>query len=117
MPQLVGREPEHRHRPRACAFRQAIVRVEGEPGIGMSELVRASVERARSLGFEVLHGRPSAAEARLAFASLSDLLEPIVDRSVHELPEPRVLRRLPRPARTSTAPSHRRIAAGSAGSG
>jgi DNA-binding NarL/FixJ family response regulator len=47
----------------------------GEPGIGKSTLWRAGVGLARSRGFAVWCARPGAAEARLSFSVLADLLE------------------------------------------
>jgi DNA-binding CsgD family transcriptional regulator len=91
MAHLVGREGEVAtiastlERARS---RLAVLRIEGEPGIGKSELILAGIERAQSLGFRILQSRPSPAEARLAFGSLSDLLEPVVDEAIDQLPEP-----------------------------
>src|SRR3954470_24843221 len=48
--------------------------LDGEAGIGKTELWRHAVEAARERGYAVLEARPSQAERELAFAGLSDLL-------------------------------------------
>jgi DNA-binding CsgD family transcriptional regulator len=60
---------------------------EGEPGIGKTTVLTEAVGRAPE-GSSVLSARPTKAEAGLAFASLADLLEPVIDRLMAELPEP-----------------------------
>ncbi len=60
---------------------------EGEPGIGKTTVLTEAVERAPD-GCSVLSARPTKAEAGLAFASLADLLEPVMDGLMAELPEP-----------------------------
>ena len=65
--------------------------VEGEPGIGKSTVWQEALELAAGRGFEVLSCRPVQAEAKLALASLSDLLSPLVDTLLPELPEPQRL--------------------------
>jgi DNA-binding CsgD family transcriptional regulator len=62
--------------------------ITGEPGIGKTALWTAALERARERTLMVLSARPVAAEARLAFAALGDLLEPVADSVMPELPEP-----------------------------
>jgi predicted ATPase len=51
---------------------------EGEPGIGKTTVLTEAVRRAPG-GCSVLSARPTEAEAGLAFASLADLLEPVID--------------------------------------
>jgi predicted ATP-dependent serine protease len=78
----------------ASAFMQAIVHgpaglvFAGEPGIGKTTLWTEALERARERSLMVLSTRPVAAEARLAFAALADLLEPVADDVLAMLPEP-----------------------------
>jgi DNA-binding CsgD family transcriptional regulator len=61
---------------------------EGGPGIGKTTLWREAVARAGERGWTVLACHPVAAEAKLAFASLADLFEPVADEVLPELPEP-----------------------------
>src|SRR6266516_3012436 len=63
--------------------------LEGPAGIGKSTLWRAAVSAARERGYEVLASRPSGAEARLSYAALGDLLEPVWEQTLPELPAPR----------------------------
>jgi DNA-binding CsgD family transcriptional regulator len=65
--------------------------LEGEPGIGKSTVWLEALELAVAEGLEVLPCRPVQAEAKLALASLSDLLAPLVDTLLPELPEPQRL--------------------------
>jgi DNA-binding CsgD family transcriptional regulator len=61
---------------------------EGEPGIGKTTLWSSAVERARDRSMVVLSARVVQPEAKLAFAALGDLLEPVGDDVLSELPEP-----------------------------
>lgn len=67
--------------PAALAF-------EGHPGIGKTTVWRQGFARAAGRSFTTLSCRPVEAEAKLAFASLADLLEPIADEILPRLPEP-----------------------------
>ena len=58
----------------------------GEPGIGKTTLWHAAVDEARELGYPVLSCRPAETEAKLSFAGLSDMLEPIGDEDLAALP-------------------------------
>jgi len=60
----------------------------GEPGIGKTTLWRATVELEKSRGCHVLTAQPAEAEAQLAFAVLADLVEPVLEKVVADLPEP-----------------------------
>jgi predicted ATPase len=60
----------------------------GEPGIGKTTLWTPAVEQARAQSLVVLAARLVQAEDKLAFAALSDLLEPVADDLLAELPEP-----------------------------
>jgi len=72
----------------SLAARPEILVLEGEPGIGKTTLWLAAVEQARERGFRVLPCRPSAAEARLSYASLGDMLADASRSVVDTLPEP-----------------------------
>jgi DNA-binding CsgD family transcriptional regulator len=65
--------------------------LEGGPGIGKTTLWREAVARAGARGWTVLACHPVAAEAKLAFASLADLFEPLADELLPQLPEPQRL--------------------------
>lgn len=60
---------------------------EGEPGIGKTTIWAETVERARGQA-RVLRASPAQAEARLSFAALSDLFDPVPDDVLAELPAP-----------------------------
>lgn len=62
--------------------------VAGEPGIGKTTLWNAAAERAGERGWHVLKARPAESEASFSFAGLGDLLEPVVDEIVADLPRP-----------------------------
>jgi DNA-binding CsgD family transcriptional regulator len=62
--------------------------IEGEPGIGKTAVWQVVFAQAAIRGLEVLSCRPVQAEAKLAFASLSDLLAPIMDEGAAALPLP-----------------------------
>jgi len=66
----------------------AAIVFEGEAGIGKTTVWRQVFERAAPRAFAVLSCRPAEAEAKLAFASLADLLEPVADAILPQLPEP-----------------------------
>ncbi|MEW6267690.1 MAG: AAA family ATPase [Thermodesulfobacteriota bacterium] len=61
---------------------------EGEPGIGKTTIWREVLERAPARGVTLLSCRPVEAEAKLAFASLADLVGPVADRVLPGLPDP-----------------------------
>jgi DNA-binding NarL/FixJ family response regulator len=58
----------------------------GEAGIGKTTVWRAGLERAREQGVRVLACRPAESEARLSFAGLSDLVQPVLDEVLGALP-------------------------------
>jgi DNA-binding CsgD family transcriptional regulator len=62
--------------------------IEGAAGIGKTTLWRSGVERATERGWRVLTAGPAAAESRLAFAAIGDLLGDEVHAVASELPEP-----------------------------
>jgi DNA-binding CsgD family transcriptional regulator len=58
----------------------------GAAGIGKTTVWRAGLEQARARGFRVLVCRPAESEARLSFAGLADLIEPVLDETLGGLP-------------------------------
>jgi predicted ATPase len=87
VPEIVGRDQELAS---TAAFLDgdlpsALV-VAGEAGIGKTTVWRAALEQARARDVRVLVCRPAESEARLSFAGLSDLLEPVLDQRFEALP-------------------------------
>src|SRR5439155_14272721 len=62
--------------------------IEGEAGIGKTTLWQAGIDAARQRGYLVLIARIGATETKLSFTVLGDLLEPVVDEALPELPDP-----------------------------
>jgi DNA-binding CsgD family transcriptional regulator len=62
--------------------------LEGEAGIGKTTIWREAVERARMGGMLVLACRPAAAEAKLSFSGLSDMLGAVDEPVFATLPDP-----------------------------
>jgi DNA-binding CsgD family transcriptional regulator len=62
--------------------------VEGEPGIGKTTVWLAAIEQAEARGLRVLRARPVESESKLAFSSLADLLGPVLQDVLGELPPP-----------------------------
>ena len=60
----------------------------GQAGIGKTTLWSAGIEAARKRGFRVVSAQPSEVETGLAFAALGDLLAPLLEAPVADLPEP-----------------------------
>jgi predicted ATPase len=58
----------------------------GEAGIGKTTLWEAGVGRASDRGWRVLEARTSAAETTMTFAALGDLLDPVIDDVLDEIP-------------------------------
>src|SRR3990172_2687128 len=63
--------------------------VEGDPGIGKTELWTAALAAARVRGFEVRTCRTAQAEAKLSLSALIDLLDPLPEAVVDGLAPPR----------------------------
>lgn len=89
--------------------------VEGAPGIGKTTVWTEARQRAEERGLHVLSSRPAAAEAKLSFAALADLLSTVGEGVLAALPDPQrdaievaLLRRAP--AAQGTNP--RAVAAG-----
>src|SRR5437899_3134155 len=86
--ELIGREEELHAALTALATLPAVVALEGEAGIGKTSVWRAVLERLGAGGAVVLSARPAEAEAHLSYAGIADLLEPVLDDSLAELPAP-----------------------------
>ncbi|SEH50311.1 AAA ATPase domain-containing protein [Mycolicibacterium rutilum] len=65
--------------------------LQGEAGIGKTTLWRAALEKAASLGFEVLSARAAAAESVLAYSALSVLMEKLGKDVFAGLPVPQTV--------------------------
>jgi DNA-binding CsgD family transcriptional regulator/Tfp pilus assembly protein PilF len=65
-----------------------VVLLEGESGIGKTALWTEAVHAAIDAELRVLRARPSEPEQALPFASLGDLLDPVADEVLPELPDP-----------------------------
>ena len=87
LPAIVGRDEEL---AAATAFLDgdlpAVLVLDGEAGIGKTTVLRSALERARQRGLRVLVSRPAKSEARLSFAGLADLLEPVLGETLATLP-------------------------------
>ena len=66
----------------------AVLAVEGEAGAGKSTLWRAGVAAAMESGHRLFRSEPSAAEADLSFAGLSDLLTGVLPEAAGDIPGP-----------------------------
>jgi hypothetical protein len=86
--ELIGREEELRAALASFATLPALVAFEGEAGIGKSSIWRAVLEELGADGAAVLSARPAEAETHLSYAGIADLLEPVLDDSLAELPTP-----------------------------
>lgn len=65
---------------------EAAVLIDGAPGIGKSRVLDGILERARSLGFEVLVTRPAEAEAMVGLLGFHDLMDQLGADAVRALP-------------------------------
>jgi ATP/maltotriose-dependent transcriptional regulator MalT len=88
---IVGREREleaiERLLVRAGEGARAVL-LEGEAGIGKTTVWEAALAAAAAEGHRVLSCRPVEAEAKLVFAALGDLVEPVADDGLAALPGP-----------------------------
>ena len=66
----------------------AALAITGEAGAGKSTLWRAALEAAADDGVRILRSEPSASEADMSFAGLSDLLGGVLPSVAGELPAP-----------------------------
>jgi DNA-binding CsgD family transcriptional regulator/tetratricopeptide (TPR) repeat protein len=64
-----------------------VLLLEGGAGIGKTTLWRAGLAAAEMAGFVVLRSSPSEAEKDLAFAAAADLLAPVADDALAQLPD------------------------------
>src|SRR5882757_3304195 len=100
---LLARESEQAAIERLLADQSpAAVFLEGEPGIGKSTVWGAGVATAMQHGYLTLTARGSEAETGLSYSGLTDLLDPVADEVLADLPAPQrdalevvLLRRLP----------------------
>ena len=89
MTEVVGREAalaSIRAFVATIADSAAALVLEGEAGMGKTTLWRAAVEHADRSGVLVLEAQPVESETTLSFAGLGDLLDPVLDRVLGELP-------------------------------
>jgi DNA-binding CsgD family transcriptional regulator len=86
--ELIGREVELDEALTAFAMLPAVVALEGEAGIGKTSVWRAVLEQLEARDNAVLSARPAEAETHLSYAGLADLLGPVLDDSLGELPGP-----------------------------
>ncbi|MGH2971766.1 MAG: LuxR C-terminal-related transcriptional regulator [Gaiellaceae bacterium] len=86
---LVGRE-EELALARAVRTEGAggVVVFRGAAGIGKTTAWEAAVAEAAADGLRILEARPVEAERSLGFSALADLLEPVADEALPELPRP-----------------------------
>jgi DNA-binding CsgD family transcriptional regulator len=62
--------------------------IEGEAGIGKTTLWSAGIAAAAEHGYRVLSARPAQAESQVSYAGLADLLDPVLEHALDELPPP-----------------------------
>ena len=89
--QLVGRELELGELERlldGCRGGSRGLQIEGAAGAGKTAVWQAGLAAARARSYRVLTARPVEIETKLSFAGLTDLLEPLLDDVLPELPEP-----------------------------
>ncbi len=89
--ELVGREAELAELDRflqRCADGSHALQIEGPAGMGKTALWLEGVGAARRRSTLVLTARPVEIETKLSFAGLNDLLEPVVEDVLPELPGP-----------------------------
>jgi DNA-binding CsgD family transcriptional regulator len=90
-PGLYGRDEELAS---LVAFLNAVANLpgalilEGEAGAGKTTLFEAGLAMARERSYRIIQARPAEVEARLSFATLRDLLDPVFDDLSDRLPPP-----------------------------
>src|SRR5689334_17271899 len=62
--------------------------IEGDAGIGKTTVWEAGLARAREQLYWVLVSRPAEAETKMSYAALGDLLEPVLEHVLPQLPGP-----------------------------
>ncbi|MCU1400961.1 MAG: putative transcriptional regulator [Acidimicrobiales bacterium] len=91
MQTLIGRD---RERDVASTFvamsgsGPAVLRIDGEPGIGKTSLLKYALALARSAGSLVLECNPTPAENAMSFAALTELLRDVPDDAFGAMPDP-----------------------------
>lgn len=65
--------------------------IEGEIGVGKTMLWQEAVDAAQARSYRILVCRPAEAEVNIAFAGLVDLLGPVADEAMAELPRPQAV--------------------------
>ena len=73
-----------------CRVSPAALAIQGEAGAGKSTLWRAGMEAAAAAGHRLLRSEPSASEAGLSFAGLSDLLVGLLPMAAGQIPAPQL---------------------------
>src|SRR5215831_17205855 len=89
--ELVGREPELAELDRFLqrwAEGSHALQIEGSAGMGKTALWLDAIAAARRRSCLVVTARPVEIETKLAFAGLTDLLEPVLDDVLPALPGP-----------------------------
>jgi DNA-binding CsgD family transcriptional regulator len=91
-PEIVGRDAElaavARFLDAPPGEGDTAVLLEGELGIGKTTIWHAALELARERGYRVLSCTPASEEARLSFVAIGDLLAPVLDELLPQLPDP-----------------------------
>jgi DNA-binding CsgD family transcriptional regulator len=62
--------------------------LQGEAGVGKTTLWTAGVEEARERALHVLVARPAESETALSFSGVRDLLDPVLEEALEQLPAP-----------------------------
>jgi DNA-binding CsgD family transcriptional regulator len=89
--EIVGREVELAAVERFLASvttAPTFLVIEGEAGIGKTTIWDAGLARARERSYRVLACRPAEAETKMSYAALGDLLEPVLEQTLGQLPDP-----------------------------
>ena len=71
-----------------AAGHEPVLVVEGDPGIGKTTVLAEAIRRAGLLGWRVLACRPRPSDVGLSHLGLTDLLRPVDDEAIRELPPP-----------------------------
>jgi ATP/maltotriose-dependent transcriptional regulator MalT len=89
---LVGRQAEldeiERFFDDVAGGASRLLLLSGQAGIGKTTLWRAGIQAAKERGFQVVSAQPTEVETGLAFAALGDLLGPLIEAPLPDLPEP-----------------------------
>ncbi len=88
---LIGRDAEIRaseHFLDAVADGPAALLIEGQAGIGKTTVWEETLRLSSTRSYHVLSCRPAAAETKLSFGALTDLLVGVGDDVIAELPKP-----------------------------